>query len=681
MLPSVLRVAMSKNENSLSKLKTMPNSKESEMMVLGCMLTHINGLNIGADSLEQTDFYYKEHQTIFYALKTAYKSDRPADVHIIAEELKRQETLDKVGGVAYLTTLAQYAGTAAYLEEYVNIVKNKAILRQMLSATQKIEKNVLEQTQDVQDCLDEAQALFFGISQTANSHEGIEIKDLLSGVKAESNLPYLKELQRKQEVYIEKGPQEVGITGTPTHFTDLDRVINGLNPSHLLIVAARPAMGKTAFALNIAENVCFKNKVPVVVFSLEMSAEQLLHRIICSQAEVESDKIRTGSLNGEEFQRVVSVVKNMQKHTMIIDDSPGLKITDLRARARRFKEVYGIGLIVVDYLQLLSGSGNGYNSDNRQGEISEISRMLKNLARELNIPVICLSQLSRKVEERQGHRPMMSDLRESGCLTGDTLIQDADTGILHTIKELAERRCQVPFKVFAVNDQLKLGKYVMSKVFYSGKKTVYRLNTWSGRSIKASGNHLFLQLDGWTSLDALCKGDKIALPRESNTFDDSHERSFLTYVAKNDSVLANQYCHYDNISSSQTALLPSIEEELHFTYPDIYWDEIDSIEQLGIEDVYDATVPGVHNFVANDIIVHNSIEQDSDIVMFLLRRDYYDPYDKPGLAEVIVAKNRHGKVGTIEMTYRKDFTQFANYSKFTSDEGSNNEAFSAFSPK
>jgi replicative DNA helicase len=174
-------------------------------------------------------------------------------------------------------------------------------------------------------------------------------------------------------------------------------------------------MGKTAFAINIAENAAFKSKAPVAVFSLEMTAEELLHRMICSQAEVESDKIRLGSLNGMEYQRIVASVNHMKSHQIIIDDQPGLKITDLRARARRLKEIYDVKLIVIDYMQLLSGPKASYNSDNRQNEISEISRMLKNLARELNIPIICLSQLSRKVEERAGHRPMLSDLRESGC--------------------------------------------------------------------------------------------------------------------------------------------------------------------------------------------------------------------------------------------------------------------------
>eukprot|EP01136_Pigoraptor_vietnamica_P022807 Opistho-1_new@6208 len=404
-----------------STAKIPPHSKESEMMVLGCMLTSVNGLNIAADALDDSDFYYAEHKTIFQALKRAYKNDKPADVHLICEELKRIEKLKAVGGVTYITALAQYAGTSAYIEEYTEIIQSKSILRRMIQASQEIEKRALDDPQDVHEALDEAQQKFFQISQTANPGTGVLIKDLLTGVKSTSRIPYLKELEERQEQFQTKGPDDPGITGIPTHFVDLDKLIHGLTPSNLMILAARPAMGKTAFALNIAENVCFKNNIPVAIFSLEMSAEQLLHRLICSQAEVESDKIRNGSLSGIEYQRIVSTVNAMQQSTMIIDDQPGLKITDLRARARRIKETYGVGLIIVDYLQLLSGSGFVRNSDSRQNEISEISRMLKNLARELNVPILCLSQLSRKVEERTGHRPMMSDLRESGSIE-----QDAD---------------------------------------------------------------------------------------------------------------------------------------------------------------------------------------------------------------------------------------------------------------
>lgn len=469
------------------KLKSAPHSKESEMMVLGSMLTSVGSLNIAADGLTEADFYFTEHRTIFETLKIAYRNDKPADVHLIAEELKRQNKLKTVGGVGYLTTLAQFAGTSAYIEEYVDLVRSKSILRRMINASQDIERSALKDPDNVHSLLDEAQAKFFQISQAANPGIGITIKELLDGSKASSKLPYLKELEQRQEKFKQRGPDDLGITGIPTHFLDLDKMINGLGPSNLIILAARPAMGKTALALNIAENVAFKNNLPVGVFSLEMTAEQLLHRMVCSQAEVESDKIRTGSLTGIEYQRIHAAVKAMSKSTLLIDDQPGLKITDLRARARRMKESYDIQLLIVDYLQLLSGSDFSRGAENRQNEISEISRMMKTLARELNIPVICLSQLSRKVEERQGHRPMMSDLRESG-----------------------------------------------------------------------------------------------------------------------------------------------------------------------------------------------SIEQDSDIVIFLLRREYYDSYDKPGQAEVIVAKNRHGNVGSVFLTYRKELAQFANFSAEPSS--SNDEAYAAFSP-
>ncbi|MBS0604691.1 MAG: replicative DNA helicase [Verrucomicrobia bacterium] len=474
------------------RVKVAPHSKESEMIVLGSMLTSTNSLNIGADGLDENDFYFTEHKIIFQTLKTFYRSDKPADIHLLSEELKRQDKLKAIGGVGYITTLAQFAGTAAFIEEYIELVRDKSILRRMINAAQDVERQALNNPEDVHILLDDAQAKFFVISQAANSSAGVLIKDLLSGTKAASQEPYLKELQKKQELFQKKGPDDLAITGVPTHFVDLDKMINGLGHSNLMILAARPAMGKTALALNIAENVAFKNSLPVGIFSLEMTAEQLLHRMICSQAEVESDKIRTGSLNGIEYQRVVAAVNSMMKGTVVIDDQPGLKITDLRARARRMKESYDIQLLVVDYLQLISGSGLSRSGENRQNEISEISRMMKTLARELNLPILCLSQLSRKVEERQGHRPMMSDLRESG-----------------------------------------------------------------------------------------------------------------------------------------------------------------------------------------------SIEQDSDIVMFLLRREYYDPYDKPGLAELIVAKNRHGAVGSVNMTYRKELAQFANYSPMhasNSGVADNDEAFAAFSP-
>ncbi|MFZ0565705.1 MAG: replicative DNA helicase [Chlamydiales bacterium] len=600
-----------------TKIRTTPNSKESEMMVLGSMLSNINSLNTAADYLSEEDFYYSEHRLIFQILKNAFLQDKPADVHLVCEELKRLDQLDAVGGAAYVATLAQYVGTSAYIEEYAEIVKSKSILRKMIRAAQSVEKKALEEPQDVHGALDEAQNLFFKISQSANPGVGYLIAELLSGIRSEARVPYLKELQERQEKFSLRGPDEPRITGIPTHFLDLDILINGLNNSNLMILAARPAMGKTAFALNVAEHVCFKNKMPVGIFSLEMTAEQLLHRMVCSQAEVESDKIQTGALSGVEFQRIVATVSEMQKYTMLIEDQPGLKITDLRARARRMKESHGIRLLIIDYLQLLSGSGSHRTQENRQNEISEISRMLKTLARELNVPIMCLSQLSRKVEDRAGHRPMMSDLRESGCLTADTWIEVMGSHKRYTIKELADRNPQTPIDIYGVDPQLKLGKHKLIKAFYSGEKKVYKLLTETNKSIKASSNHRFLTENDWKRLDQLQIGEQIA----------TASKRFETQ-----------------------------------------WEKIVSITELGLEPVYDATVESVHNFVANDIIVHNSIEQDSDIVMFLLRREYYDPNDKPGMAELIVAKNRHGGIGNLNLTYIKELAQFRNYTPIQVDE-------------
>lgn len=401
-------------------LKIPPNSKEAEMMVLGCMLTSINSLNIAAGRIHDSDFYFTEHKIVFQVLKQAYANDKPVDVHIVCEELKRQGNLTAVGGAGYVTTLAQFAGTSAYIDHYVEIVSNKSLLRKMIHASQSIEKNAFEEPAEVHGALDDAQQLFFEIGRSTNTSAGIALHEILDGSRAKSKNPFLKELQDRQEKYLERGPEDPGITGIPTHFLDLDKMINGFNNSNLMILAGRPSMGKTALGLNFCENIAFRNKLPVGIFSLEMSAEQLAHRMVCSQSEVESEKIQTGSLNGSDYQRIVACVKEMQSHTIIIDDQPGLKITDLRARARRMKESHDIRFLMIDYLQLISGSGSSRSAESRQMEISEISRMLKNLARELDIPVLCLSQLSRKVEERVGHRPMLSDLRESGSIEQDS---------------------------------------------------------------------------------------------------------------------------------------------------------------------------------------------------------------------------------------------------------------------
>ena len=409
------------SEASLATLsiKTPPHSKDSEMMVLGCMLTSTNALNIAAGMLSDGDFYYTEHKVLFQVLKEAYKKDSPADVHLVAEELKRIDRLQTVGGVGYLMTLAQYVGTTAHIEEYANIVKAQSTLRRIISAAQQVEKHALEQPADVLGALDHAQNLFFQIGKTADLKPGILLRELLGGTRGIQTIPFLRELEERHERFTNRGPNDCGVTGIPTHFYDLDKLINGLEESSLIILAGRTGIGKTTLALNIAENVCFQGNKAVGFISLEMNAQQIATRLISSQSGVELNKIKTGNLTAEEYQDIVHCVSAMQSRTFVIDHQPGIKITDLRARARRMYEAYGIELLIIDYLQLITGSGSKISLENRQNEVAEISRLLKMLAGELQIPVICLSQLSRKIDERKDHQPVLSDLKDSGAIEYD----------------------------------------------------------------------------------------------------------------------------------------------------------------------------------------------------------------------------------------------------------------------
>ncbi len=374
----------------------------------------------------------------------------------------------------------------------------------------------------------------------------------------------------------------------------------------------------TAFVLSALRNAAVMFKKPVAIFSLEMSSIQLVNRLISAEAELESEKLKTGKLADYEWEQIVHRTAQLTEAPIFIDDTPAISILELRAKARRLKAQHDIQLIIIDYMQLMTGDTSKAGG-NREQEIASISRALKQLAKELSIPVIALSQLSRAVETRGGDKkPQLSDLRESGCVTGDTLIFDATTGQLVPIQQLAERSLQTPIQCLSIDEKLKLGSQSMVKAFYSGKKEVFELKTRTGRTIKASANHPFLKLEGWTRLDQLAVGQKIALARELKV------------------------------------------------ESDILWDEIASITPLGITDVYDATVDVTHNFVANDFIIHNSIEQDADMVLFLYRPEYYQITQDEngnstlGVGEVIIAKHRNGALDTVQLKFIGKFTKFTN---------------------
>jgi replicative DNA helicase len=339
--------------------------------------------------------------------------------------------------------------------------------------------------------------------------------------------------------------------------------------------------------------------------------------------------MRNGQLEEDEWKRLKEAIERISDAPVYIDDTPGINIFELRAKCRRMKLQYNIQLIIIDYLQLMSGGGEA-GKGNREQEVSAISRALKGLAKELSVPVIALSQLSRAVETRGGSkRPQLSDLRESGCLTGDARLQDAHTGQFYTIKDLAERPEQEPIWVVSMDKNYQLKPFKLLRAFSSGQKQVFELVTRTGRKIKASANHPFLKFEGWAPLENLKVGDRIAVPDLINEITDN----------------------------------PALENPIP---KNTIWDEILAINSLEVEEVYDATIEESHNFVANDIIVHNSIEQDADMVTFIYRPEYYQILEDEqgqslkGIAEIIIAKNRHGAQDTVRLKFTGEFARFSN---------------------
>jgi len=401
-------------------------------------------------------------------------------------------------------------------------------------------------------------------------------------------------------------------------FIGLKKVYDLTIPDTHNFVANDVCVHNTSFAMNIAEYVAVKEKVPVAVFSMEMSNEQLAMRLISSLAKVNLQSVRTGKLNDDEWFKVAKAVSQLEAAPLFIDETPALNPTELRAKVRRLAREQGqLGLVVIDYLQLMQVPNT---KETRANEVSEISRSLKSLAKELNVPVIALSQLNRSLEQRSDKRPKMSDLRESGCLAGDSLVTCADTGTQIPIRDLVG---QTDFHVWGLNlKTMQLERAKVSRAFFTGVQPVFRLTTRLGRTIRATGHHKFYTPEGWKRLDELKKDDYLALPRR----------------------------------------MPAPNKNILLEKSDIYWDKIVAIAPAGSEEVFDLTVPHLHNFLCNALIVKNSIEQDSDLIVFIYRDEVYNE-DSPeeGTAEIIIAKQRNGPIGVTRLTFQKNITKFENH--------------------
>ena len=860
-----------------------PQNVGAEESILGGILLDPEAIGRVTDILKPDAFSIQLYQEIYRAALALNSHGKPTDLINVMTWLSDRGLLEKVGGQNKLLQLLSSTVSAINIDALARLVMDKFLRRQLIKAGTEIVQLGYETSLELETVLSQAEQKIFSLTQVRPQPGLIPISDTLVATFQD----------------IENRNQEVALPGLPCNFYDLDAMTGGFQLSDLIIVAGRPSMGKTSFAVNIARNIAELHKLPVAIFSMEMSKEQLVQRLLATEAKISSNSLRAGRISQNEWEPLIHAVGTLSALPIFIDDSANASVLQMRSLCRRLQAEQGgkLGLILLDYLQLMEGGG-----DNRVQELSKITRSLKGLARELNVPIIALSQLSRGVEARTNKRPMMSDLRESGCLTGDSLVTLADSGVQVPIRELVGKS---GFAVWALNETtMKLERAVVSNAFSTGIKPVFRIKTRLGRTIRATGNHKFLTIHGWKRLDELDSDWRIALtrclpnpsvqymsdaelallghligdgctlarhvmqyttreedlahtvaslavevfgdrikPRISKELDwyqvylsagyrlthnvrnpvakwldamgvfdlRSYEKFiprqifeqpqeaiaiFLRHLWSTDgcihigrgktqypsvyyassshqlardvqslllrfsinaklsvspqpgkgrdqyqvwvtgkpdlekfisligavgnykkqalhniaeyiqlrpgntnrdviprdvwrlyaipsmqqyglttrqmqAMLGNMYCgttlYKQNLSRERAGRLATVVKSdaiALLSTSDVYWDEIVLIEADGEAEVYDLTVPGLHNFIANNIIVHNSIEQDADIVIMLYRDEYYSP-DTPdrGIAEIIITKHRNGPTGTVKLLFNPQFTQFRNLAK------------------
>lgn len=662
-----------------SSVRVPPSNLQAEESLLGAMLLSKDAIAIASERLTAEDFYKPAHGHVYDAITTLNAAGEPADPVTVADELRRAGLLDAIGGPGMLVTLQSTTPATSNAGRYAKIIEEHALLRRLIGVAGEIAELGYDLPDDVAKTVDRAESMVFEVAQRRVTDTMAPIHDLL-----DLNLDRLEQLYERGQ----------SITGVPTGFVDLDELTSGLQPNALIVLGARPSAGKTALGLGIASHAALEAHRPVLVFSLEMGQIELTQRMLCSEARVDSKKVRNGNLTEADWAKIAHATGRLADAPIWIDDNPNLTIMEIRSKARRLKSRVGdLGLVVVDYLQLMTGRTN---AESRQVEVSEISRGLKILARELECPVLALSQLSRGLEMRADKRPMLADLRESGCVTADTTVTRSDTGETVTMGELMARGARdVP--IWTLDERYRLVRGHLSHVFPSGVKTVYELALASGRTIKASANHPFLALEGWFPLEKLDVGDRIAVPRsgrwpgavghdgdapDGSAGGDTIPREIWTYIRK---VLPNhdltvhdledrlgvddfvESMYANELTRAEIARIAEVVPDRllrDLATSDVRWDTIVSVTELGDEPVFDATVPGTHNFVADGMVIHNSIEQDADIVMFIYRDEVYNA-DSPdrGTAEILIAKHRNGPTGMVRLAFLDHYTKFANMAK------------------
>ena len=859
--------------------KTVPHNIEAEEAVLGALLIDPEGIFRVLPFLRAEDFYLQKHRWIYESIIRIHDRRDPIDFLTLTTELEQREQLEAVGGAAYISQLINAVPSAVSIESYGRLVEQTAVRRRLLDAVSDIARLAYDEKLPIDQVVDKSEQSLFGVSQQRATRDLQPIQEVVQ-----------RYYDRVEYLYAHRGEP----MGVPTGFHDLDRVLGGFQRSDLLILAARPGVGKTSLMITFALKAAEKGRT-VALFSLEMSAEQLAQRMVAAISQIDAQRLRLGQLQDDEWPRFADAIGHLSDLPIYIDDTPSISVLQLRTKCRRLASERPLEMVFVDYLQLMNSD---IHSDNRVQEVSYISRSLKGIARELDIPLMTASQLSRAVEQRTDKKPVLSDLRESGCLTGETLVQLAD-GRRVPIRDLVQDGHQTT--VMAFNEETgKLEPAQVQKAWHTGVKPVFRLVTQLGRQVRASTNHQFLTIEGWKRLDALKPGEFIALPRTLNSvntldtslsdtkaallghllgdgctlprhavqyttndrglaeqvaalasaafgevvdprivrerqwwqvylsasehlthgkrnpvaewldalgvwgyrsfekrmpailftqsegtiarflrhlwatdgtmgvFGKKRPRAVIAYATSSaglaediqhlllrfsiisrisrvpqkqpgrdqwhvtitgrpdvlsflekigvlstkqsaaqairdfyqdkthntnrdvipkqiwrsvieparqkveisqrefQAALDMQYCgttlYKSNLSRERALRIGRIvasDELINLAQSDIYWDKIVSTEPDGEEDVYDLTVPGHHNFVAGDIIVHNSLEQDADIVMFIYREEMYNENtEQPNIADLMISKHRSGPIGTVQLYFNKRLTQF-----------------------
>ena len=720
---------MSDTPNFRSTSLIPPQNIEVEEAILGGILLDPEAIGRVAEKLVPEAFYIPTHTDIYQAFLALNSQGKPTDLLAVTDWLIDQKQLEKIGGQAKLIQLLERTVSAVNIDSLAVLVMDKYIRRELIKAGTEVTQLGYAADRPLEIVLDESEQQILNLTQARPKQGLTPIKEIVATT--------YQDIQDRHDKLIPPG--------LTSDFSDLDGMTGGFQRSDLIIIAGRPSMGKTAISLNIAYNMAKLHNLPVLVFSLEMSKDQLVQRLIASEAGVDSNRLRAGRISPNEWDSVYKAVDRISELPIFIDDNASMMLMEMRSQARKLQAEHGgtLGLIMIDYLQLMEGS-----SDNRVQEISKITRGLKGLARELQVPLIALSQLSRGVEARNNKRPMMSDLRESGCLTGDTLITMADTGIQIPIRDLVDKS---NFSVWALDETtMQLKRAAVSHAFGTGTKPIWKIQTQSGRNIRATANHQFLTIHGWKRLDELTIDDRLAVPRKNpapnleqsmsdgelallghligdgctlprhsiqyttrepdlaqivanlatEEFGDrivpriQQERDWyqvylsagfrLTHNVRNPisewldklSVFGlrsqgNSYCgtslYKHNVSRERASKIATITKSVEIkklANSDVYWDKIVVVTPDGDSDVYDLTVPHFHNFIANNIIAHNSIEQDADLIMMLYRDAYYNP-DTPDrdITELIITKHRNGPTGVVKLVFDPALTKFKNLAR------------------